>query len=115
MLDAFPGWIDREAWEGFVEMRKAHKRPFTDRAKRMVLKELQRIKDSGHCPNEALDQSTLHGWLDVYPAKQKTIERVESVTTDVWKQDFERAKADSQTPEARAAAAKVRELFVRRA
>jgi hypothetical protein len=73
-----PAYIDPDAWAGFVEMRRAmpKSRPFTTRAAMLVLYELQRIKDAGHCPNAALDQSTLKGWADVWPAKDKAIERV---------------------------------------
>ena len=74
-MDNFPlpGYIDREAWDGFVEMRKAmpKTRPFTHRAAVLILKELQRIKDAGHCPNAALDQSTMRGWSDVWVANVK--------------------------------------------
>ncbi len=71
-----PAYIDREAWEGFVEMRRAmpKTKPFTTRAATLILYELQRIKDAGHDPNAALDQSTLRGWADVWPAKDKPIE-----------------------------------------
>ena len=73
-----PQYIDPEAWAGFVAMRQAmpKSRPFTQRAAVLILKELQRIKDAGHCPNAALDQSTLRGWADVYVPKDKPIERV---------------------------------------
>jgi hypothetical protein len=72
-----PAFIKPEAWAGFVEMRRAmpKTRPFTVRAATLILYELQRIKDAGHCPNAALDQSTLHGWTDVYAPKDKVIER----------------------------------------
>jgi aminoglycoside phosphotransferase (APT) family kinase protein len=72
-----PAYIDPEAWSGFVSMRQAmpKSRPFTQRAAVLILKELQRIKDAGHCPNAALDQSTLRGWADVWPAKEKEITR----------------------------------------
>lgn len=72
-----PGYIDPEAWAGFVEMRKAsgRTRPFTTRAATLILFELQRLKDAGHDPNAALDQSTRHGWADVYPLKDKPIPR----------------------------------------
>jgi len=75
-----PAYIDPEAWVGFVEMRRAmpRSRPFTTRAAMLVLYELQRIKDAGHCPNAALDQSTLKGWADVWPSKDKAIERAAS-------------------------------------
>ena len=58
-------------------MRRAmpKSRPFTLRAATLILKELQRIKDAGHDPNAALDQSTLNGWTDVYQPKEKAISR----------------------------------------
>ena len=72
-----PAYINPEAWAGFLEMRRAmpKTRPFTARAAALILYELQRIKDAGHCPNAALDQSTLNGWCDVYAPKDKVIER----------------------------------------
>lgn len=75
-----PAYIDREAWEGFCEMRRAmgKTKPFTTRAATLILYQLQRIKDAGHCPNAALDQSTLRGWADVWPVKEKTIDRAVS-------------------------------------
>ena len=77
-----PAWIDAEAWAGFCEMRRKmpKSRPFTGRAAVLILKELQRIKDAGHCPNAALDQSTLRGWADVWPLKDKEIQRAASNT-----------------------------------
>ena len=72
-----PAYIDKEAWDGFCEMRRLmpKSRPFSTRAAVLILYELQRIKDAGHCPNAALDQSTVHGWTDVYPSKDKEIAR----------------------------------------
>ena len=52
-------------------------KPFTNRAAVLILYELQRIKDAGHDPNAALDQSTMRGWADVYPAKAKEIAKAE--------------------------------------
>lgn len=73
MSIALPGYVDKEAWSGFVDMRKAIKKPLTARAEKLILYELQRIRDAGHCPNAALDQSTNHCWADVYPPKEKPI------------------------------------------
>jgi hypothetical protein len=75
---ALPSHIDPEAWAGFVEMRTKLKKPLTTRAAKMILTELQKIKDAGHDANAALDQSTMHCWLDVYAPKDKTIERKSS-------------------------------------
>jgi hypothetical protein len=71
---ALPSYIDRDAWEGFEAMRKACKKPLTHRAAVLILKELQKLKDAGHDPNAALDQSTNHCWADVYQPKEKPIE-----------------------------------------
>jgi hypothetical protein len=78
-----PGYIDPEAWAGFVEMRKAsgRTRPFTTRAATLILFELQRLKDAGHDPNAALDQSTRMGWADVYAPKAKDIQRAATAGT----------------------------------
>lgn len=53
-------------------MRKAIKKaPFTARAEMLILKELYKLKEQGQDPNACLDQSTLNGWRDVYPVKDK--------------------------------------------
>lgn len=88
-----PAYIDPEAWAGFVEMRRAmpKSRPFTLRAATLILKELQRIKDAGHDPNAALDQSTLNGWTDVYAPKEKAIPRAGKHLSD-WDLHLEATK-----------------------
>lgn len=70
-----PAFIDAEAWQGFVDMRKSKGKrvPFTEYAAKLILVELYRLKDAGHDPNACLDQSTMHGWSDVYPLKDKAI------------------------------------------
>ena len=70
---ALPVFIDKEAWQGFCDMRKAIKKPMTPRAEVLVLKTLYALKAAGHDPNAALDQSTLCNWQDVYEPKQKEI------------------------------------------
>jgi hypothetical protein len=92
-LIALPAYIDPEAWAGFVEMRRAmpKSRPFTLRAATLILKELQRIKDAGHCPNAALDQSTLNGWTDVYQPKEKALSRAGKHLSD-WDRHQEAQK-----------------------
>lgn len=61
----------------------------------MILNELARIEAAGHCPNAALHQSTLHGWLDVYEPKEKRIEsRLGSgAETQAMFAEWEREKA----------------------
>lgn len=75
-----PPYIDRDAWLGFCEMRRKIKKPLTHRAAVLALKELQIIKDAGHCPNAALDQSTFMDWAGLWPLKDKEIQRATSNT-----------------------------------
>jgi hypothetical protein len=42
----------------------------------LILYELQRIKDAGYDPNDALDQSTLKGWCDVFVPQKKDIPKI---------------------------------------
>lgn len=98
-MNALPAWIDREAWDGYVAMRKTMKKPMTARAETLVLKTLYQLKERGHDPSAALDQSTVHNWIDVYEPKAKEI-------TNMKREYFE-AEAP-MTPEEKEAADKVR-------
>lgn len=94
---ALPQYIDREAWEGFCEMRRTIKKPMTVRAAKLVVYELQRIKDAGHDPNAALDQSTNHCWADVYVPKEKPIEAASKSQADKTAQELREREARGYT------------------
>jgi hypothetical protein len=65
-----PEWIDIEAWQGFVEMRKKEKHPMTGRAEYLAIKQLEKYRQAGMDPNAILDQSTMHGWRGLFPVKE---------------------------------------------
>ena len=73
-LIPLPSYLSRETWDEFEIMRMQMRKPMTDKARKLILYELQRIKEAGHDPNESLDQSILHCWADVYQPKEKQIE-----------------------------------------
>lgn len=94
---ALPAWIDSEAWDGYVEMRRAMKKPMTARAEALVVKTLYTLKDKGHDPNAALDQSTVHNWIDVYEPKPKEIANLNRTYTNGQRDQMteaERVRAD---------------------
>lgn len=68
-----PDWVDREAWNGFCEMRKRKRLPMTDRAKSLILKKLEAFRAQGHDPAAILDASTASSWTDVYEPKEQKI------------------------------------------
>lgn len=64
-----PPWIDPEAWKGFEAMRTKIRKPMTDRARAMIVSELEALKAQGHDPIAVLAQSELHAWAGVFPIK----------------------------------------------
>jgi hypothetical protein len=64
-----PDWIPAEAWKGYEDMRVRIRKPMTDRARGLVIKEMDKLREQGHDPAAVLDRSTLKGWTDVYPLK----------------------------------------------
>lgn len=66
-----PEWIDRSAWDGFIDMRRSIGKPLkTDRAINGIIAKLDEFKKSGQDPNKILDQSTMNSWQGVFPLKK---------------------------------------------
>lgn len=64
-----PDGIDSDTWEEFKAFRSEDiKKPLTERAERMMLKRLCKIRDAGYCPNDAMEQSMINGWQNVFPS-----------------------------------------------
>jgi len=64
-----PDFIPQDAWQGFIEMRKAGKGAFTDRAKQIIINQLKTLHSEGQDVAKVLDQSTANGWKGVFPLK----------------------------------------------
>lgn len=64
-----PDWIDKETWEAFLEMRKKKRAIPTEKAKQLLIKELERLKAAGNDPNEVLNQSIMRNYTGVFPLK----------------------------------------------
>lgn len=68
---AAPDWIPTEAWVGFCEMRKSLRKPLTDRAARLIVEKLEKLRSQGEDVGQVLDQSTRDSWQDVFPLKRE--------------------------------------------
>ncbi len=92
-----PTWIDREAWNGFVEMRRHIKKALTARAMELVIHRLIEYRKKGHDPNAVLDQSTLNNWQGLYPVKGEVIPNLvpETYQGDAPMTAEEKARADA--------------------
>ena len=69
VLFELPDWIPSDAWAGFVEMRKHIKKPMTDRAIDLKIKDLSRFQQKGYDLAAILDKSTANNWSDLYEPK----------------------------------------------
>jgi biotin operon repressor len=65
-----PGWVPTEAWDGWLEMRRAKGAKPTARALNLSVEQLRKLADAGHPPGEVLDQSTRQLWLGLFPIKE---------------------------------------------
>src|SRR5882757_2739727 len=65
-----PDWVDRDAWEGFEEMRKKQRAPMTDRARELAIKDLEKLRLEGFNPLMVLNQSTMKCWKGLFALSQ---------------------------------------------
>lgn len=65
-----PPWIPPEAWAGFEEHRKKIRKPMTDKARALIVRELEKLKPDD--PVEVIEQSIRNGWQDVFALRQKS-------------------------------------------
>lgn len=68
---AIPDWLPSAEWSGFRAMRAKIKKPLTDRAATMAIRNLAELREQGEDPAAVLDQSTLHCWQDLYPVRER--------------------------------------------
>lgn len=78
-----PEWIDAQAWTDFIAMRVKMRKPATQRAKELIVEELDKLRTAGDDPNAVLEQSTRNSWQDVYPLKTKGAQK-NGAAADRW-------------------------------
>lgn len=66
---ALPGWLPLESWKAWLEVRTKIKAPNTERALKLALADLERLKASGQDPTTVLDNATKRGWRGLFAAE----------------------------------------------
>ena len=66
-----PEWVSRDAWDGWVEMRKKIKAPLTDYAKRLAIGELNKLRGQGHDPTICINLAISKNWKSFYAPKEE--------------------------------------------
>ena len=65
-----PDWLSADAWQAFVEHRKALKHPLTPAAILLTLRDLTKAREFGHDPVTLIETAISNGWRGcVYPDK----------------------------------------------
>lgn len=65
-----PLWVDQQLWDDFIDMRKKIKKPATDRAKQLLINELQKLIEQGYSQQDVIGNSIRNGWQDFYAPKR---------------------------------------------
>jgi hypothetical protein len=66
-----PDWVPPEAWNGFIEMRRAMRKKPTLHAAKLLIDKLDKLRGRGQDPGAVLDQSTANSWAGLFPVKQE--------------------------------------------
>lgn len=67
LFDDLPDWIPKEAWEGWLEMRRQKRIPMTDGARKLAIRTLARLREMGEVVEYVLGQSEFKGWSGLFP------------------------------------------------
>lgn len=65
-----PDWIDREALDAYIAMRKRIKKPMDQSQLKFTLARLKKFKADGLDANEALSASVANGWQGIFPPRE---------------------------------------------
>lgn len=63
--------LTSESWQLFVDHRRQIRKPLTDRAAELLLKDLKAWREGGHDPNALIETSVKNGWQGVFLPKDK--------------------------------------------
>ncbi len=102
-----PAWVDREAFDEYVEMRRNDKKVMSPRSFKERLRELQDIKDAGYDVTYCIDAATNGHWLAFYAVERKEVARKGKAQSD-W--DRYQEEQRTHVPLDREAAAKAAAL-----
>jgi hypothetical protein len=64
-----PDWIDAALWDDYLAMRVRIRKPATDKAKALIVRDLERLKSDGFDPTAVLERSIANSWQGVFPPK----------------------------------------------
>lgn len=70
-----PEWVPEKDWEDFSVMRKRIRKPMTERAKELIVLELDKLRAAGNDPGAVLRQSVSGSYQGVFELKNRPAAR----------------------------------------
>ena len=82
-----PDWINKELWSEYKKMRLKIKKPMTDYAEKLAVKELEKLMAAGDGQDKIVKQSIQNSWQGLFPVKKNGMNQKapNRVTTDTSK------------------------------
>lgn len=68
-----PDWLDREAWATWCTDRKARRKPITEAAAALQIRQLGEYLAAGHLPESVIAHSIAGGFQGLYPPKMQHV------------------------------------------
>jgi hypothetical protein len=77
--ELLPDWIDPEIWAAFLDNRKKMGKRYaaSEYAKKLIILELDKLRQAGNPPNAVLAQAIRSNHLDVWPLKEQRFQPVD--------------------------------------
>lgn len=70
-----PSWIDAQAWADYEDMRGKLRKPMTDKARQLAVRELEKLQAQGFSPRLVLEQSVLNSWQGLFELKGQFLQQ----------------------------------------
>ena len=71
--EIIPVWLDEKTWSDFIKFRVSIKEKMSEKAEKLILNKLSKLRDDGNDPKEVLEESIMNGWKGVFPLKKNKI------------------------------------------
>jgi len=84
---SLPEWVPEEEFNEYKKMRVKIKKPITDHAVELAIKELEKLKSNGYDPKDVLNQSILNSWQGLFPLREFKSGRV--ISGEETKEEFD--------------------------
>lgn len=68
----YPDWLDIDLWKQFLDNRKKLRKPATDRAQNLLIKELRKLMDCGEDQRRVLEKAIMNGYSGLFPVSNKS-------------------------------------------